>query len=373
MNLHIMPDEKVISRTIQYFEESLPFQNRYVVITHNDSKKAKFVSECKDNTFIVKYGSSSFWKAVGDLSSYKNIIVHSLNGYAVDFINNIKHPNITWIAWGADLYNFFLEPKGYNLYYNKREINNLRFSQIPPYKRLFYGLVINLRCRKYQKTLKSISNICAAKSDAQLLLNYYPQIIKKNFWDFYYYPLNDVISPEVLEFRDAKLGNNIIVGNSASFTGNHEEVFLQLSTISLRERKVFVPLSYGNASVVQYICRKGKQLLNESFTPIMNFMPLDDYNSFLRGACTYIYGSYRQEAFGNIVVALYLGGSVFLHERNPLLQDFRNMGCVLFSTKELKEKIDYRLSLKEVETNRKLLMSAFSKERLFYLIKSNFG
>ena len=42
--------------------------------------------------------------------------------------------------------------------------------------------------------------------------------------------------------------------------------------------------------------------------------------NFLLSADVFIYGNWRQEAVGNILIALFIGGKVFLDEKNPLLK-----------------------------------------------------
>ena len=173
--------------------------------------------------------------------------------------------------------------------------------------------------------------------------------------------------------KNQKLGNDIIVGNSASFNGNHEEVFQHLASMPLCGRKIKVPLSYGKASVVEYVKEKGQELLGDCFIPVLNYMSLEEYNRFLCSSRTYIYGNYRQEAFGNIVVALFLGGAVFLHPSNVLLKEFKSMGCICFSTEELTEKIHYYLTDEERKNNREILLRHYDSHRLLEIIKKEFA
>ena len=164
-----------------------------------------------------------------------------------------------------------------------------------------------------------------------------------------------------------------MIGNSASLNGNHDEVFLQLSKLDLRGRKIIVPLSYGNMKLKDYLIEKGNNIFGSSFVPLTEFMPLDNYIDTMQHARTYIYGNYRQEGFGNIVMALCWGGVVFLHPNNALLSYFKDLGCILFSTKELPEKIHYVLSENEKSINKEIILKTYCKKRLLDIIVDNFG
>ena len=370
MNLHFMLDEKVISRTISYFEEALPQENKYIILTDNPSHP-KFVTGQYKNCYRLKYDSNEFWAVIGDVSSYSSIITHYLSGWAVRFINKIEHNRIILIFWGADLYNGLLKPKGYKLFYNERDVNKLLRTD-KSFIQIIKGAI--MRRHIYRNTIQAVYKvryICAFKGELELLVKYYPNLRTITPKDFFYYPIDDIV-PDALKGVQ-KLGDDIVVGNSASFFGNHEEVFLHLSSINTRGRKIMVPLSYGAPSVIKYIKEKGKNILGDSFVPILNFMPLEEYNRFLCGARTFIYGNYRQEAFGNIVIALFLGGAVFLHPSNILLKELKDMGCICFSTNELQEKIHYYLADKEKLNNRNVIQKRYNIQRLLNIIKTEFS
>ena len=373
MNLHIMQDEKVISRTIDYFNEALPGQNVYIIlIPRVDYKCIHVKNEC-GNIYKVVYGTKLFWQAVGDVAQYKFIILHYLDNNKIRFTRRICHPGIVWIIWGADLYFRLLRPKGYRLFYDENIIKKTIQSDYSPIKRMLANLKQRYIYRRTFKAAQKVRYLVGLQGDYDLLVKYYPYFRKIERRDFFYYPLDEIIPNALLGKQDLKLGNDIIVGNSGSIYGNHEEIFLQLSKIKTNERKVKVPLSYGASSVVKYVIEKGELLLGDRFVPILDFMPLDDYNKFLCSARTYIYGNYRQEAEGNIVVALYVGGAVFLHPSNVLLKEYRDMGCICFSTEELAEKINYHLTDDEKKTNMDIMRKHYNVHRLLNIIRTEFA
>lgn len=365
-----MLDEKVISRTISYFEEALPQKNKYIILS-DDPSHPKFVTGQYNNCYKLVYNSNEFWSVVGDVASYTSIVIHYLSGWAVRFINKIEHNRIILIVWGADLYCGLLKPKGYKLFYDEKVFNKLFYGNKSLIQRIKGNIIRRCEYKQILKAVSKVKYISAFKGEIELLVKYYPKLNTIKRKDFFYYPI-DAIVPKALMERQ-KLGNDIIVGNSASFFGNHVEVFLQLSSLDLKGRIIKVPLSYGAPSVIQYIKDKGQKILGDCFAPVLDFMPLEEYNRFLCGARTFIYGNYRQEAFGNIVTALFLGGSVFLHPSNILLKEFQDMGCVCFSTDELIEKIHYHLTDDEVMNNRSIIQEQYNFQRLLNILKTEFG
>lgn len=368
MNLHLMLDEKVISRTILYFEEVIPNNNKYIILQSKEGIPHNHVFIEKENVTFEKYGTRRFWEVVGEIKQYRQIICHNLTDPMVDFLlkSNATCP-IIWIIWGIELYNLLLTKRGYILYANPNDIGKIKTIK----SRIAMKLLFFDEMRKYKRRLKAIekiSYVCCTDGDMKSLLYFYPEFSHLKKMNFFYYPIDDILGDLLISNKE--LGNNIIVGNSAQFTNNHRYVFELLSNISIGNRKVIVPLSYGEAP--QYVIKCGK-ILGDLFCPITTFMPLNQYNELMISARTYIYGNFRQEAVGNILVALFLGATVFLDKRNPLFEDFSLQGYVVFSLDKIKNMIDYRLTKEEIDRNRKLIKESYSREKLLLYIKEYFG
>lgn len=363
-----MIDEKVVSRAIENFDRVLPKQNKYIIILPKKDYKPVHVKLRGDNIFFTTYKSRDFYEAVGNLQQYKNVLIHMLTWNMVDFVNHNAHPAYTWLVWGGDLYNEFLDYLGYEMFYDPAAIKKAQ-GRNSLFRRLLYPVETLLhayRVRQKKKAISRISYYSAVACDIELLLKHFPSLShlkEKNV--ACYYRIEEIIKEEKIN------GNNIIVGNSAYAAGNHIEVFKELSKIDIGDRKVIVPLSYGD--IAAYVIKEGEKVLGNSFMPLVDFMPLDEYNKLLSSVRTFIYGNYRQAAIGNIVVAFCIGATVFLHDKNPLLQEFRNAGFVLFSVSELAQKINYELTSEEKEQNKRLIKSQYSTEVIDKDIKDNFG
>lgn len=364
-NLHLAYDEKVITRTIHYFEEALPHQNKFVILIPRKDYLCKHVKVIDDNVLYTVYNSKAFWEAVGDMTQYRNVIYHYLGDELVDFTLKIHHPNITWVVWGGDLYNEVLVHKGYELYAYPNDIQKGRKERLFPY---IYRNKALRRLRRREAAISKIRNLCLAKCDLLLLNKYLPNL-KFVRRDFFYYPVEDMLGTSLI--GKECMGNNIFVGNSASYTNNHRKVFETLSKYDLKDRQVIVPLSYGEGRSVAL--KYGKELLCGNFVPLMEFIPLEEYSRIMLSANIFIYGNYRQEAWGNIVVALYLGAVVVLDPRNPFMKDLLDMGFLVFSTDNIGEALNHQLSVDEKKRNRDLINKLYSKDRMIELIKKSFG
>ena len=362
-----MYDEKIISRTIQYFEEALPNNNKFVVLRNNNNNKP-IVTLDSPNILYTLYGSDDFRNFIGDTSQYKNVILHYLGEELVDFVYEAQQTdNFVWIVWGGDLYNSLLGPYGYKLYAYTDFIKKGKLGTFLP----FIDRYLNRRAIwKRVEAVKKIPSYVIFEGDLKALKKYFPKLHPQRR-DFFYYPVDDMVD-DSLKKRQLT-GNNIFVGNSASPTNNHRKVFEILSTCDLGNRKVITPLSYGPESGRDYAIKWGYELIKDNFYPITDYMPLEEYNKLMFSANIFVYGNYRQEAFGNILVALYLGGIVVLSSRNPLTEDLKKKGFMIFSLKHLKDLLNYKLPDDVKRRNQELVIKWYSRKRLLNVIKESFG
>lgn len=371
MRLHILPDEKIINRTIETFEHVFPGENKYIIIS--TTGKCRYVEEDQLNVYPVIYGTDAFWTAVGNVRVYSSIVVHLMTKYAVSFINSIDHENIYWIEWGVDLFDILLEPRGFKMYFSEDVMYPFVYTSFK--RRLAHRY---LKCLLPGKErLKAIKKVKYFVPDSMydeypLLLQFYPQFKHLEYREFFYYPINQVVDESIKD--ELCFGKNIIVGNSGSFTGNHLEIIDILSKIELGDRNVKFPLSYGGSQAYRdQISKSGKEMLGDKYLDIKDYMPLSDYNKFLLDASYYIYNNYRQEAVGNILVALYFGGKVFLSDNSPLLTFYKRMGLEIFKVSELSnDSLNTPLDRESIFKNRALIEKHYSLERLYELVKKNF-
>lgn len=132
MRLHILPDEKIINRTIVYFEKVWPLQNTYLVLLPKGKKTCKHIDPSISKNIIVgDINSPQVINVKNQIIGYGSIIVHYLTSEAASLINHIEHNNIMWIEWGGDMYNSFLMRKGFTLYSDYNQYLKFKFKFCP--------------------------------------------------------------------------------------------------------------------------------------------------------------------------------------------------------------------------------------------------
>ena len=123
---------------------------------------------------------------------------------------------------------------------------------------------------------------------------------------------------------------NIIVGNSATPTNHHEEVFYMLQHYANCNIKIYSPLSYGNVKYGETISELGNKMFGDKFKPIFDFMDIDEYLKFLTKMDIGIFYNDRQQAMGNISSLLKLGKKLFLRTKTSMWANFLNKGYKVY-------------------------------------------
>lgn len=404
MILHLANDEKIIGRTIEIFEEVFPFSNLWV-ITNRSRKKDLSIIQPTPKTEHLLLGRKEFLKDIkGNISavmercgessglpnnnlpenglsgSRVNILIHLLNPRKINIVKQIQkalpatcNVKIYWIIWGLDLYNKLLAPAGFDMFTQDNRYSGLLDKGFGIFNRIGAA-------REAKSTVKFIEQSVdyivtdTTESDYLQLVKYYPRLAAKPWKDFFYYPIDTILGE--LYYRplpDSSCKETVMVGNSASRTNNHKYLLALLSQFDLRGKKVVVPLSYsGRARYVNEVVAYGKKEV-EGFVPLMKFMPLDEYNRLQSSTAVALFGNLRQEAIGNIMIALYMGAKVFLFESNPVYEWAAMHNLKVYPMSALSQvELDTLLPVEDAEHNRSVLRELYSKRRMIQLIKELF-
>lgn len=160
-------------------------------------------------------------------------------------------------------------------------------------------------------------------------------------------------------------GNSILIGNSSTPSNRHNLIFDHLKNTDLQGREVIVPLSYGDDSTRKEVLAIGKELFDENFHPIVDFVPLEQYMQQLQGCSHVIMGHKRQQAFGSILMMLIAGSKVFLSNESPFLEWFRNLGVTIFELeKDISSEIQAALPETDQRRNKTILMDYLSEKNV---------
>ena len=360
MILHIAPDDKFIDMAYKMFENISPYNNEFVVVT--EVEKFKYII----TTPITKMRRGQFLSKnfLANLVNYEFVVIHVLTDDVKKMISNAdKSIKFVWIGWGSDYYCYtnkvLLLPQTRAL---KEKIQNSKNFYDKILLRSLRSFVIHkLRNKSEKKIFNKINYFAPVLYEDYLLVKNELKIPIPKYLDWNYGTLeDDLIGNENIEIS----GENILLGNSASFENNHLEAIDLLKYIGLGNKKVICPLSYGDEHYANKVISYGKKNLGQNFEPLTIFMKIHEYNKIITTCSVVIMNHFRQQALGNIITMMYSGAKVYLNKENPVYQFFLDKGAIIYSIDELEKNpnmINVRLFQEEIEINRKILKNFWSR------------
>lgn len=367
--LHVLFDEKVVNSFISMMETAFPNESTYLIIRRKGKPNRV---ESGKNIVSFDEKSNDLKRFLSNISVYKHVCLHAMGGYK--FYQYINHTSISWVIWGGDLYEPLLESKGYENYYDKEQQYKVRAGRMPVW---LYKLLVTLRDSGSVKRMENVINklsyfITDNGCDEDVFNRYFGD---KNITfpgTINYYPIENLIDESKREKEC--YGSAIWVGNSAAANGNHVWVFEKLKNFS-DDIKILTPISYGDVRFVKFIDNEGRKILGDKFVPLKDYLPVNDYYSKFLQANAFIFGHFRQCAVGNILMAFYFGGKVFLSNRNPLLSMYKENGFTVYSIEDdLTEKFAVLpLDKDQRKRNRELVLSIASYESSMNQLRNVFG
>ena len=380
MIIHFIPAEKFVHRAISLFEEAFPGENRFYVF----GKKSGFDTKKNTDKFITVKLKDKWWDmAFWDFKPTDKIVFHSLyKSYNVflanaDFlIKNEKH----FMFWGAELYNM---PSFWpNSIFGSTTSSLSKSKKFDIKQRLknFFNASITkyLYPKKYNASNPSIQD----KKRALQAMNIIHTHVKEDFlnlkqvmninadWsNFSYYTNEDYIAE-----KDKTLGTKILIGNSASASNNHLEVFEILKRLEVNNEMV-CPLNYGDSNYAAVISKIGADTFGSKFIALNQFLSLEEYNKIQIDCGIVIMNHYRQQACGNIIAALNMGCKVFLSHKSPLLKHFKCLGVYVYCIEtDLNSVHDFQvLDIELIIANRAALKKYYDRSVIIDSLKKSFS
>ncbi len=328
MIVHLFGDEIFVNTTIEILQKNNSKINKYIVLSN--AKKLKHVS-LTNNVLIL---NNSPYKIDFDLifKDCKLLVIHYLTPTKLYILKN-KPSNIKvlWSIWGADAYDHFqnkdiFEPLTLAVY-KQNKFEYLKSS-------ILYKIYHFLKYRV--KTIKSELHLLKEIDFISTVLPNEFEIIKKEFdlnakYIDFNYPVNKFSDDDL----SIDLGNSILLGNSATLSNNHFDAFKIIKSI---KKKIICPLSYGALGYKAYrkkVIIQGNDLFKENFQALENFLSRKDYEKILTSCNTMIMYHIRQQALGNIFMALYFGLRVFLNKKSVTYKYMIDKGIIILILKKM--------------------------------------
>ena len=354
--LHIVTDEKFTDYAIRQFSAPEMCSEFVLIPSNGMMSEVKLVSHCA----IVQQGSEEFHTLLAELGNYCAIVLHGMfwGSWQTSILKHVPDDvKVAWVFWGGDLYSrhenkeLFYAPITHffcNLHKLKRRNQHDTSWEIPLnlYKRVDYCIT----------SIDDEYDFACDFTQSSFLRVWYS-----------YYSIEDTIGS--LMHSCAK-GRNIWIGNSATPKNNHMDILWRLwksgAWRELKDRKIIIPLSYGEPWMRNLIKKIGGCLFGKRLQVLEQYMPRDEYNALMLSCSTMIIGYREPAATGNIITALWLGMRVYLSEHSMAYSYFKRIGCRVYSIEsDLDEKNANCFSVvsdEERQQNRDALMSLYGKK-----------
>lgn len=365
--LHLTPDDKFIDHALPVFEAVFPKMNDVVVVSI--SSELKYVKSKVDHLIVKKSFSSRFKRMLSYdfFADYDLIIIHSLNSLVIsELLGPHLKPPLVWLGWGYDYYDYKILKTDLHLPLTRQLLSSRKIGG------KLKNLLVSLKTVFLNRIIKNYVIEKISIFSPVIPSEYFLLKNSKNWRNFpvlgqwNYGTLEDNL---IKGFENQSVtGDSILVGNSASPTSNHLETFAFLRENSEVRRMIIAPLSYGDQRYAQQIIKFGDESFGDSFVPLVEFMPIEDYVKTIKQCGFVIMNHVRQQAVGNIIIMLYLGARVFLREENPTYRFFVDLGIKLTTVQELEKfpkLLSKPLSIEERIKNRNILANIWGRESAF--------
>ncbi|AXV66462.1 hypothetical protein D0907_14785 [Pseudoalteromonas lipolytica] len=330
--LHVAECDKFIPPYIDFIKQYLTSNEEHEFLLKSgmaDSTLRKY-----DNILLEKKSKVSkfkyYFKLIIKMHFADKVILHSLIDIKIVqilFFTPWLLKKCYWVIWGADLYA-----------YNQRD-KTFKWKV----KEFFRHYVIS-----------NMGHLVTyLKGDVELARRWYGA--KGKHHECLMYTSNLYKEFHLPERKKATL--NIQIGNSADPSNNHIDALERLLPFKKENIYIFVPLAYGQQEYAQEVIKKGKEWFGDKFKPLLEFMPFEEYLSFLASIDIAIFNHKRQQAMGNTITLLGLGKVVYLRRDTTQWDFFKEKNIHVRDIEKLT-----KLEREEVLANAVNTKEYFSKE-----------
>lgn len=353
MLLHLLTDEKFTDYAIEQFAGN-EFNSKFILIPSNGLMHiVKNINKIE----IINQNSIEYYGLIKSLDKYNAIIFHGMHWGAWEsplLANISKNIKVAWVFWGGDLY-------------GRSDVNIKNLAPLTKFV---------VRIREFAK--KSTNNISweiprelfkrvdYCLSDELEEYNFAKGILNNEmkFHWYNYYSLEETLG-NLIDKRT--VGNNILIGNSATKECNYFDILFKVKSINIGDRKIVLPLSYGSPWIRNLISNLSKFLF-KNVIPLCDFLNRNEYNERLLNCNTMIMAHYYPQAQGNIITGLWLGMKVYLSEKNMTYHYFKRIGCHVYSIEKDLNRNNKELFQPEkeenIKQNREILSYWYSKDNM---------
>lgn len=372
--LHVTQDNKFFDVIKNRFETDNRISNTSIIIVDKYNYIPKFIEKGANVSFIHKNDLKKYLEQ----HTFDVFFFHSLPPDSWEVLKYLSSDTTAiWWAWGYDIYdrNFGLKP----------------LIPINLYKPATAKFIIKHNCRTFIKDFiikhnrkynikKAIKNYIISykqrkeRNDVISRIDYFQPVII----DDYNFMLNNIgfraklfyyhnsIVPSTTEYKARDPESPILVGNSATSSNNHFDIFNKLETLDISSRKIIVPFNYGENWYLRSAIKK-IYTVKLKIDLITDYLPKNKYFELMNTCGFAIFGVMRQKAMGNIFQCIRQGIKVFLYKDSVVYHYLKNYGFAVFSIDDMtKEGLETPLTYYEHAINFRLLIKQCEERNEIY-------
>lgn len=350
--IHFANDEKFIDKAYDEFQQFDSEAESHFTIFSNSSqlKHIKFNCTVVDENYFKQPNVDVI------LNAYDLIIIHFLDTRYFELLKNKKvKTKILWVGWGGDYYWLINTLLGFSIY------KELTGKQLGVKDNFLLKILKRFKNRVKVQLLNRIDYFSPVLEEDFLL-------IKKNYRGFIpkYVPWNYGNLEDHYISDMPRLGDAILLGNSATATNNHFDLLRIVTKLNLQHKKIIIPLSYGDKGYKDQL----KTFLNqqgyngENVVLLEDFLSHQEYNDIVSECSIVFMGHIRQQAMGNVISLLYAGARMFFFKDSIVYRYLIKNGIIAHSYEELTKNVNLlELNLDEeiIDNNRQILIQLWGK------------
>lgn len=357
MILQLLFDDPFADYAIKQFA---PYRDlvRFVMVRWEASCEIKHV-KLIEHVDIIDYFSPAYKELCSQLGSYSAVIMNSLcSPWQWEIVRLLPvHVKLAWVVFGTEVYDRH-DMEWRNLSRSSKFLLSLRHLK---------GVLFK-ESKSSETPLDVLQRVdYCLNSSIEIFEEIKGYIGNESMQHirYSYFTIEDMVG-NLLDERAS--GDNVLLGNCANITNNHITALnIMRKTKFSRNASLIVPLSYGSAWTKKIICRYAKIFFRDKFTPLMNYLPRDEYNCILLSCSTFVDAHYRPNAFGNILTSLWIGLHVYVSKYAIQTTFLKNLG-LRFGILEEDLRNDgnayVRASDEDFQHNREILMANYGKNQI---------
>ncbi len=286
---------------------------------------------------LIRYESQQIGpEAREHLADCDALFVHPLNAASAEAVKAVHTDAVVvWCGMGIDFYRYAPAFRAQLLMpHTQRAQSMIAFRQAPLSaikSKAIGGLRKYLRPNAKDPVADAVSKVdfFAAHENGLDLKKTLGGFRAEQVDSFGYYALEDALT----QGADPVDGKDILIGNSATWSNNHFDLFEQLRGLDLEDRQIVMPLSYGGADSKQVgdaVVQRAHDLFGrERVVALRDWMSVAEYNRTLSRCSTVFMNHTRGQAMGNICSMLIRGARVYLRPENPYVEFIEGLGVRL--------------------------------------------